>query len=245
MRIRFFAPLALLTLVSSWAGLAHASVIINGTRIIYPAGESEVTVRLNNNGQTPALVQTWLDDGDAEAKPGSIDVPFTITPPLFRINEGKSQTLRVMSASPQLPADKESIFWFNSLEIPPKPEATEASQNMIQIAFRTRIKFIYRPDGLPGKAAEAPANVKWTVKKNTKTYVVQAQNPTPYYVSYGSLKLISGSQTHDLENGMIAPFSSQTFATPATGLQSGARLDYQALNDYGGTIDGTTTLAVP
>jgi hypothetical protein len=48
---------------------AHASVVINGTRVIYPSDEREVTVKLSNEGSLPALVQAWLDDGDPRALP--------------------------------------------------------------------------------------------------------------------------------------------------------------------------------
>ena len=44
---------------------AHAGVIIYGTRVIFPAEQQEVVVRLENKGDRPALVQTWLDTGDA------------------------------------------------------------------------------------------------------------------------------------------------------------------------------------
>jgi len=48
---------------------SFASVVINGTRIIYPAQEREVTIKLDNNGDSPSLVQAWLDDGDAKQTP--------------------------------------------------------------------------------------------------------------------------------------------------------------------------------
>lgn len=36
---------------------AHAGVIIYGTRVIFPAEQQEVVVRLENKGDRPALVQ--------------------------------------------------------------------------------------------------------------------------------------------------------------------------------------------
>ena len=51
------------------AGRAQASVVITGTRVIYPEMEREVTVKLNNDGNTPALVQVWLDDGNPKTLP--------------------------------------------------------------------------------------------------------------------------------------------------------------------------------
>ncbi len=55
------------------------------------------------------------------------------------------------TASSVLPKDRESVFWFNVLEVPPKPDAaTVANQSLLQLAFRTRIKLFYRPEALKG-----------------------------------------------------------------------------------------------
>ena len=44
----------------------HASVVVEGTRVVYPANEREVTVRMNNKGHGPVLMQAWVDRGTAE-----------------------------------------------------------------------------------------------------------------------------------------------------------------------------------
>ncbi|MDP9033123.1 MAG: fimbria/pilus periplasmic chaperone, partial [Pseudomonadota bacterium] len=38
---------------------AMSSVVITGTRVIFPADKKEVTVKINNNGTKPVLVQSW------------------------------------------------------------------------------------------------------------------------------------------------------------------------------------------
>ncbi len=43
---------------------AQANVVVNGTRVIYPANNKDVIVQLLNNGADPSLVQAWIDDGD-------------------------------------------------------------------------------------------------------------------------------------------------------------------------------------
>ncbi|MEX6004594.1 molecular chaperone [Providencia vermicola] len=42
----------------------YASVIINGTRVIYNEKAKSKTVQLVNDNKWPALVQVWLDTGD-------------------------------------------------------------------------------------------------------------------------------------------------------------------------------------
>ena len=105
----------------SWlAGSAHAGVVISGTRVIYQAKEREVTVKLSNEGDAPALVQVWLDTGNPNAMPDESKVPFTLSPPLFRLDPKKGQSLRLIYTQEPLPQDKESLFWLNVLEVPPR-----------------------------------------------------------------------------------------------------------------------------
>ena len=92
------------------AGSAHASVTIGGTRVVYPLEQREVTVKLDNDSRNPSLVQVWMDDGNPDAKPGEIKVPFVITPPIFRMDPKKAQTLRVMYSGEALPQDRESVY---------------------------------------------------------------------------------------------------------------------------------------
>ena len=63
---------------------SQASVVIGGTRMVYPADDREITVKLTNEGSRPALVQVWLDQGDETSTPDTADVPFTVSPPIFR-----------------------------------------------------------------------------------------------------------------------------------------------------------------
>ncbi len=45
--------------------------------------------------------------------------PFTATPPVSRIDAKRGQTIKLMyTASSALPKDRESVFWFNVLEVP-------------------------------------------------------------------------------------------------------------------------------
>lgn len=79
MKVFSIGLFGLLLFISS----AHAGILINSTRVIYPAASSEVTLGMTNNATTPRLIQSWIDDGDADASPGKISVPFVVTPPYF------------------------------------------------------------------------------------------------------------------------------------------------------------------
>ena len=224
------------------ANLAQASVVIEGTRVIFPGKEREVTLKLKNTGKQPALVQAWFDKGDPTVAPEKLDVPFTLTPAVFRLDSDKGQTLRIIYTKEPLAQDRESLFWLNVLEVPPKSDAA----NQLQLAFRSRIKLMYRPQGLPGASEEAPAQVSWEVVpgEGGAGYALRASNPTPFHVNLGELELVVGGKRFDAGAGYVPPRGSQVF--PVSGLNErpagDARIDYSAINDFGGPVKGQRPL---
>jgi chaperone protein EcpD len=224
---------------------AHASVTIEGTRVVYPSDAKEVTIKLSNNEKRPSLVQTWLDNANQDAGPGKADVPFVLTPPVSRIDPGKSQTLRLSYTGEPLAKDKETLFWLNVLDIPPKTksesDAGSGDQARLNFAFRTRIKVFFRPAGLPFPVTDAPSKLQWKLvpADKGKGYAFEVTNPTPYHISFSSISLKVGDRTFtSLENkGMVAPNGTQRFAAmpDVTAMPgSGAKVAFEIINDYGG-----------
>jgi chaperone protein EcpD len=223
---------------------AHASVVIAATRVVYNAKSPEETLKLSNEGKSPALVQAWIDSGDSKATPSSVDVPFVVTPPISRIDPTRAQTLRVVYTGEALPQDRESVFWLNVLEVPPKPDADEAATNKLQLAFRSRIKLFFRPAGLQGMAEEAPARITWRLGQAGNQSAIEARNPTPYHVSFTGVDVSAGGKTATFDDGgMVAPGETKVF--PLNGevnATADAKVSYHALNDFGGPIDGDAKL---
>jgi chaperone protein EcpD len=233
--------------VALWlAGTIHAqaSVVIAGTRVIYNAGEPEATIKLSNEGKFPSLVQSWIDNGDAAAVPSTTNVPFTVTPPIARIDPAKGQTLRIVYTGEPLPTDKESVFWLNVLEVPPKPGTDEADANKLQMAFRSRIKLFFRPADLKGSAEEAPAKISWRLTRAGNQMAVEAHNPTPYHVSLISIEVHAGGRTATFDDGdMVGPGENKAFPLKGeVSAASDAKVHYSALNDYGGAVGGDAAL---
>ncbi|SOZ18334.1 periplasmic pilus chaperone [Cupriavidus taiwanensis] len=223
---------------------AHASVVIAGTRVIYRAQETEATIKLTNEGKAPALTQVWIDKGDPKAAPAAIEVPFTVTPPVSRIDPGKGQTLRILYTGEPLAQDRETVFWLNVLEIPPKPSAEDADTNKLQLAFRSRIKLFFRPAKLKGTAEEAPAMIRWRVAQAGGKPALEGSNPSAYHVSFSRIELVGGGKTARFEDGgMIGPGETKSF--PLTGEVSqgpDARVRFNTINDYGGSARGEAAL---
>lgn len=240
-----FKQLLLVSLVALASSHTFAGVVITGTRVIYPADQKEVTVKLNNNGTQPALMQAWVDTGSVESTPTSSKAPFLLSPPVARIDPTKGQSLRVLFTGAVLPQDKESVFWLNVLEIPPKPEAG-ADLNTLQMAFRSRIKLFYRPAGLAGTASEAIEQVQWQLvpASDGQGLALQAFNPSAFHVSLVELDLVAGSQRVRSEDGMVAPGAVRQFPLPTlkTRPAAGTQVEFNAINDYGALIPTRKTL---
>jgi chaperone protein EcpD len=243
----------LLTLML-FAASAHGSVIIVGTRVIYPGGSRDVSVRLLNRGDRPALIQAWLDKGDAQSTPESVSVPFALSPSLARIDPERGQVLRLAYTGEPLAQDKESVFWLNVLEVPPKPSASEVTDaNILQFALRTRIKVFYRPKGLKDHPADAARALQWRLVRSGDVWSVESRNASAYFVSVGALSLRTDAKAADAlataSAGMVAPGETQNFefANLRPTLTAGAHivLRYTFIDDYGALVDQDADLSVP
>ena len=223
--MRYSVPLLLSALLGCASFALQANVVINTTRIIYPGEAREVTATIDNPGKQPALVQTWIDSGDANSSPEKIQVPFVLLPPMFRLDPGQQQTLRITFTHSQvLPQDRESVFWLNMLDIPPKPGSEV--KNYLQFSIRSRFKLFYRPSGLKADPAEAAERLQWRLIEGGKT--LQVQNPGPYHVTITKLTLDGQSQ----ESKMVAPFGRENLPL-AKPISAPTEVEFSIVDDYG------------
>jgi chaperone protein EcpD len=220
-----------------------ASVVVSGTRVVYSLTEKEQTVRLSNDGKLPSLVQVWVDDGDIKANPNTAKAPFLVSPPVSRIDVGKGQSIRLIYTGEPVPQDVESIYYFNLLEIPPKPAAEEGGQ-LLQFAFRTRIKLFLRPDGLEGDANEAPTKITWRAERHGDVWEVIASNPTPYHVTFLNLDVKTGDATLATSaGGMLKPRETSTFSMKSKNdsFMTWEKIEYRFVNDHGGVVSSSVS----
>lgn len=226
---------SLLVIVWSFSTLSFASgIVIKGTRVIYPASQSEVTIGMTNTGTAPVLVQSWIDNGNQSDDPAKIVSPFVLTPPISRVDAGKGQILRIVASDNKgMVQDKESVFYLNVLEIPTINKKAVGG-NKLNIAFRSRLKLFYRPEGLSGTASEAADKIKWTV-----THLgVKATNPSSFYVSMGTVTYSVGGKKYTADGEMIAPGSSYEYVFNGAGAVTDIHaVSFNSINDYGTSVE--------
>ena len=216
-------------------GSAHAGITINGTRVVYPADQREVSLGMVNDGKETRLIQAWVDNGDASERPETSKSPFMITPPMARVDPGKGQTLRIMYTGADLPQDRETVFWLNILEIPPKPKAgTDQAENYMQLAVRSRMKLFYRPKGLQGTPDGAVDLLSWRITQDGKGYSADCTNNTPYNVSFSDLTFKGSKQLPSVSKGGMCPAKGKATLL-VTGLPDASNtLTVTVINDFGG-----------
>ncbi|EKT58285.1 molecular chaperone [Providencia sneebia] len=213
------------------------NIIVNGTRFIYAGNEKEITVQLNNTADRPAVAQAWLDTGDAAETPDKIKTPFQITPPISRLDAKGGQTLRIKLMDKNgLAQDRESLWWLNILDIPPVVRNTgKEDQNFLQLAIRSRFKFIYRPEGL-GARELAPQGL--IVSANGDNLIIN--NPTPFFITL--TKISTDGRNGLTDKAIILDPKSQVSVKLKKPVKTGESIILNNINDYGADIAVKTTV---
>lgn len=242
--VRYLAPLVFAVASVSVADSAMSAVILNSTRVIFPGQDREVSVRLKNDGETASLVQAWIDDGDADATPSTAKAPFILRPPIFRVDGGREQVVRILFAGESLPQDRESLFWFNAREVPASA-ASEAHHDRVHVLVRTRVKLFYRPKGLSaGLATKAPTLLKWELVNDGDGPSLRTFNPTPFHVNLNRIDVGNGQLK--LDTGVVAPLSSERYALTSQQYHAlGSELSIEYVNDQGGAMKLKVPLVRP
>lgn len=219
--------LAITTLLTSTlVPVAEAAIALDRTRVIFEGGQNSVSLNVSNhNKQLPYLAQGWIEDEQGN----KIQSPLTVLPPVQRIEPGKPSQVKIQAlpAVKQLPQDRETVYYFNLREIPPKSD----KPNTLQIALQTRIKLFYRPAAIAiAKNAPAPQE-QLTLTRDGNKYVVN--NPTPYYVTVvDASNKKGGSGIKEFEPMMVPPKSKLPMNVSASSVGNTPVLTY--INDYGG-----------
>jgi fimbrial chaperone protein len=231
--------------LAAQAGFAGATVTMGGTRVIYDAKSQGQTLRFDNHGGA-SVMQLWVDSGNEKSTPSTADAPFVLSPPLFRIDAGGGQSVRLIFTGKDLPQDRESVFYLNTLQIPSLDKAN-SDQNQMVLMVRNRLKIFYRPEGIAGNPNRAVEGLSFRVAGEGKEKHVSVSNQSGYFVSVATGSLICGSETAHIASIMIAPFSdAQLKANGKCPLDAASiRAEVKYIDDFGAIRDAKFPVAAP
>ncbi|MDX7991027.1 fimbria/pilus periplasmic chaperone [Xenorhabdus littoralis] len=207
---------------------AIAAITLDRTRAIFNGNVKSVSLNIENQHQDlPYLSQSWIED----EKGNKINSPLVVVPPVQRVEAGSKSQIKIQTLPTiaQLPQDRESLFYFNVREIPPRSE----KPNVLQLALQTRIKLFYRPNAVIAHRVDLdnPWQEKLTLTREGNQYLVN--NPTPYYITISEASnQLEGKSVEGFQPLMLAPKSSGKLGGTINLLGNTPVLTY--VNDYGG-----------
>ena len=230
MKIKTFscAYSSLVLLMLSQTGNVTAAIGLDRTRVVFDGSKDAASMTItNNNTQLPYLAQGWIEDEQGN----KITSPLIVLPPVQRLEPGKKSQVKVQAlpAVKSLPQDRETVYYFNLREIPPRSDKA----NSLQIALQTRIKLFYRPASIVPSQQERSDPWQKQLILTREADDFQVNNPTPYYITLIDARSSKeGKTSPGFEPLMVPPKGTLKLGVSAAALGSKPWLTY--VNDYGG-----------
>ncbi|HET7837040.1 MAG TPA: molecular chaperone [Variovorax sp.] len=239
LRCMVLSLVALGCALPSWA-----SVVMTGTRVIYPGGAKERSIQFTNPDDAPSVLQIWIDSGNADSTPETAEAPFVATPPVFRIEPKSGQTARLIFTGKGLPQDRESVFFLNTIQIPAL-STSHAERNKMLLLLRNRIKLFYRPAGIAGDPERAADTLSFSAVREGDDWKITATNDSAFHISLTDARITGAGEDIVLAPDMLAPKASFDWRikSGADLLAAGSRISFSYVNDYGGDNKGELPLA--
>ncbi|EEQ2598599.1 fimbrial chaperone [Escherichia coli] len=201
-----------------------AAFVLNGTRFIYEEGKKNTSFEVTNNADRTYGGQVWIDNTSQTNA-----VYMVSQPPFFKVGAKQKQIIRIMNTDSNLPKDRESLFWLNVQEVPPKPEVKDDEASVLAIAMNTRVKLIYRPASIKDGRKDAENKLKLE-QRGKESWLI---NPTPYYMAVVSVKY-DGKDLTLSDNVMKEVAQLKPFSDVNLGKKVNGKIKIDAVNDWGG-----------
>ncbi|MHC5226078.1 fimbrial biogenesis chaperone [Ignatzschineria sp. LJL83] len=180
---------------------AFAQISFDRTRVILDMdkSKSQTITAINPNKTLPFLAQSWIED----EKGNKITQPLIALPIVQRLNPGQEKQIKVelVGNASSLPTDRESLYYFNALGVPPK----DGGQNQVNIVIQSKLKLFYRPKGLP-KYPQQGWVEELQVQKTSNGLTIQ--NPTAYHVIIYGFSSTTNKKLQERDI-ILKPFSTE------------------------------------
>lgn len=221
---------------AAFSSQVTASVVMTGTRIIFPSTAAEKTIQFKNVDSEPFVVQLQMTE-----EKGMVDdsAPFAMVPPVFRMAPNSGQSVRFIYSGASLPEDRESVFYLDFTQLPALKNS-DKNQNQLIVAIRNRVKVFYRPASLTAAQSDAWKELVFSVKNGR----LNIENPTGFHITVRRAELKTDGEFIRLaESVMLLPKSNMQWPLPkkVTALRN-AQIKLLLVNDYGVDIQREKSL---
>lgn len=218
-KIKFFA------LFFIFPTYSQSSIEINKDKFIFIESINQEIVEINNKTNNDYFIQSWITHYDKE---NSNEIPFMITPPLFKIEKDETFSLKIFKKDEIKERDRETLYRINIKRIPILLNS-DNNKNMLHVSINSVYNLIYRPISIEKDAKDAYKKIEFLKNKNNEFII---NNPTPYFIALSSvyfnrMLIVNESKT-------IPPF--KKYNTKKEILRNGV-VKWKIFNQYGLEIE--------
>ncbi|WP_337050029.1 molecular chaperone [Serratia fonticola] len=208
---------------------------LSRSRLVFSQKDTSASLTLTNNTDSTYLMQSRVRevnaatgtpvDWDASGTP-----TFLVVPPLVRMAPGAAQAFRILRTQAPLPRDRESVFFVSAKAIPSVAPAPAGTGARLVFAVASNIKLFYRPSGLPeGGVGEAVKALRF----HRANAALVMENPTPFYISFASIKVNGIALPATALQAMAPPLSEHQWTLPPGVKPGGGVVQWQAFDEQG------------
>ncbi|WP_193015144.1 molecular chaperone [Proteus sp. FME41] len=219
----------------SYSTTVFSSVTMLKTRIVYSSDSRFEVLKFMNNDDIPYIMQIWADKNNPNSTPDNADAPFMIQPPVFRIDPKTGRDARLIYTGEGLPQDKESIFYLNVAQIPPKDLNQDIKEgNSFTVIVHHRLKIFYRPTSIESQFSHIEKHISFSKGANNN---ITVKNDSPFFVSFSSLEATNSTgKKFVYKSTMVSPLSTEVLSPETSDKLSFSpdKINYKYLNDLGG-----------
>ncbi|HFI9138270.1 TPA: molecular chaperone [Escherichia coli] len=231
-----WSGLVLLALLGTLSGMSaeaadgdKSGIGTDRTRYIFNEGMRQTGVTLSNRTHESYLVQAWvrgLNPQNGEVTNAS--APFFLKQPLVKALPDGRYGFQVIQTRPVMVKDRESLYLLSFKLIPAEKKKGETGYSRANVVLTYNVKLFYRPAKLKdGKVAEAAKSLRFRRKGD----VLQVSNPTPYWITFYSLKAGGHALSEDALRRMVPPLGEAEYPLPS-GVESG-QVTWRVIDENG------------
>lgn len=219
--------LTILSIFTLFPIYGHTSIEINKDKFIFIESKNQEVIEIKNNTNSDYFIQSWISHYDES---NNTDLPFMITPPLFKIEKDETYFLKIFKTEEIEKKEQETLYKINIRRIPSLSDSDD-NTNLLHISMNSIYNLIYRPISIEKNAVDAYKKIEFLKNKNNEFIV---NNPTPYFITL--LKVNSDGVVFIEKSKTIPPF--KKYNTKKIIKKQGL-IKWKTIDQYGVEINAT------
>ncbi|MDR8523822.1 fimbrial biogenesis chaperone [Shewanella fidelis] len=234
----YIGKLTIILMVVAYSNCVEAAVVANKSRLVMPAKTQTSNVFINSLDVTPNMVQVWVTQthqvGDVDYQD---DAQFFVSPPVFKLDNKQGQQVKIVYTGSDLPSDRESLFYFHFLVLPPLAQTEGELNNQLLITQKHTLKLFYRPEFSGYHIDDVVKHIKFSLNQTADgSTALVLQNRSPFFVTIPKLTYSNAAKIKRdvLPKEMLAPWSSLSLPLHPQDQLANSEIEFTLINDQGG-----------